>query len=193
MATCGVDVLVTAPQKGWSGSPCCGLVMLGALARERIEQTTSTSFACDLKKWLQIMETYEGGGHAYHATMPTDALTAFRDVMREAEAYGFDKIQAEQQELGDRVRALLVDRGFKSVAAEGFQSPGVVVSYTDDGGIKSGKKFAEAGLQIAAGVPLQCDEGDDFQTFRVGLFGLDKLHNIDRTVGTLDEALGKIL
>ena len=189
MAVTGVDVLVSAPQKGWSGSPCCALVMLSPLARERIDGTQSTSYACDLRKWLQIMETYEAGGHAYHATLPTDALTGLRDVMRETEAYGFDKVLAEQQLLGDRVRALLVRRGWRSVAAEGFQAPGVVVSYTDDSAMQSGKALMAQGLQIAAGVPLQCDEGADFQTFRIGLFGLDKLHHIDRTVANLEHAL----
>ncbi|MBL7212058.1 MAG: alanine--glyoxylate aminotransferase family protein [Desulfobacteraceae bacterium] len=193
MEACGVDVLISAPQKGWSGSPCCGLVMLSPLARERIESTASTSFACDLLKWLQIMEAYESGGHAYHATMPTDALMKFRDVMKETEEYGFDKVRAEQQELGDKVRALLVSKGIKSVAAAGFQAPGVVVSYTDDVDIQNGKKFTDVGVQIAAGVPLQCDEPEDFQTFRLGLFGLDKLHNVDRTVEKLDEALSQTL
>jgi aspartate aminotransferase-like enzyme len=193
MEACGVDVLVTAPQKGWSGSPCCGLVMLTGQALERMEHTTSTSFSCDLKKWHQIMQAYLAGGHAYHATMPTDALAAFSRVMKEAQGYGFDKIQAEQQELGDRVRTLLEERGFKSVAADGFKAPGVVVSYTTDPGIKSGQKFAQAGLQIAAGVPLQCDEPTDFTTFRVGLFGLDKLHDIDRTVDTLKQALTQVV
>ncbi|MBF0276219.1 MAG: alanine--glyoxylate aminotransferase family protein [SAR324 cluster bacterium] len=193
MEASGVDILISAPQKGWSGSPCSGLVMLNAKAREKIESTSSSSFACDLLKWLQIMEAYEKGGHAYHATMPTDALSTFRNVMKETETYGFEKIKSEQQELGDKVRALLTAKGFKSVAAEGFQAPGVVVCYTDDKGIQTGKKFAELGLQIAAGVPLQCDEPDDFQTFRLGLFGLDKLQNIDRTVKNLDEALSKIL
>ncbi len=193
MEACGVDVLVSAPQKGWSGSPCSGLVMLGPVARERIESTTSTSYACDLLKWLQIMEAYENGGHAYHATMPTDALKGFRDVMLETQEFGFDKIQALQQELGDKVRALLVSKGIKSVAAEGFQAPGVVVCYTDDPDIQNGKKFSEIGLQIAAGVPLQCDEPEDFQTFRIGLFGLDKLNNVDRTVSRLEEALNQIL
>lgn len=188
----GVDVLISAPQKGWSGPACCALVMLGHLALEKIESTVSTSFACDLRKWLQIMQAYENGGHAYHATLPTDALTALRDVMLEMEAYGFDKLRAEQQELGDRVRALLVGKGFKSVAAEGFQAPGVVVSYTDDDGIHSTRKFAQAGVQAAAGVPLQCDEPDGFKTFRIGLFGLDKLHNIDRTLDYLTRALGKM-
>jgi aspartate aminotransferase-like enzyme len=192
MQATGVDVLLSAPQKGWSASPCCGLVMLSALARERIDSTSSTSFACDLRKWLQIMEAYEQGGFAYHATMPTDALAILRNVMQETEAYGFDKVRAEQQELGRRVRALLVEKGFRSVAAEGFQAPGVVVSYTDDSEIQSAKKFAQAGLQIAAGVPLQCDEPDDFKTFRIGLFGLDKLHNIERTVANLAKALDAI-
>ena len=193
MEACGVDVIVGAPQKGWSGSPCSGLVMLGALARERIDSTTSTSFACDLLKWLQIMEAYENGGHAYHATMPTDALRKFRDVMLETEECGFDNVRASQQELGDRVRALLAGKGIKSVAAAGFEAPGVVVSYTDDPEIHNGKKFLDLGIQIAAGVPLQCDEPEDFQTFRIGLFGLDKLNNVDRAVGRLEEALNQIL
>src|SRR5690606_32792075 len=126
------------------------------------------------------------------ATMPTDALTVLRNVMAETEAYGFDKVHAEQQELGDKVRALLQKKGFKSVAAPGFEAPGVVVSYTDDAAIQSAKKFAQAGLQAAAGVPLQCDERDDFKTFRIGLFGLDKLHNVDRTVARLEKALDEI-
>ena len=192
MKDIGVDILVSAPQKGWSGSPCCGLVMLGELARERIDSTTSSSFACDLAKWLQIMDAYLAGGHAYHATMPTDALRTLRDVMAETETYGFARVREQQQELGDKVRALLALHGIASVAAEGFQAPGVVVSYTNDDDVQSGKKFIAAGLQTAAGVPLQCDEPDDFQTFRLGLFGLDKLNNIDRTVATLDEALGSL-
>ena len=191
MAECGIDVLVSAPQKGWSSSPCCAMVMLSELARQRIDATQSTSYACDLKKWLQIMETYENGGHAYHTTMPTDALARLRTVMRETEAYGFDKLRGEQQALGDAVRAMLVRRGFKSVAAEGFQAPGVVVSYTDDPDVQNGKKFLALGLQTAAGVPLQCDEGADFSTFRLGLFGLDKLHHIDRSVANLDEAFDR--
>jgi len=193
MQAVGVDVLISAPQKGWSASPCCAFVMMNSRAVEVVSATTSSSFACDLGKWLDIMRAYEGGAHAYHATMPTDALTAFRDVMQETEAYGFENVRAEQLELGERVRTLMADRGFQSVAAAGFEAPGVVVFYTDDPGIKTGSRFAEHGLQIAAGVPLQCDEPDDFQTFRLGLFGLDKLHNIDRTVASLDAALGKIL
>ena len=193
MQATGVDILISAPQKGWSGSPCCAFVALSAEARKRIDATTSTSFACDLRKWLQIMEAYEGGGHAYHATMPTDALGRVRDVMLETEQYGFDKVKAEQLELGQRVRALLEGKGFPSVSAKGFQAPGVVVSYTDDPEIQSGKKFLAAGLQTAAGVPLQCDEPADFRTFRVGLFGLDKLHNVERSVQFLDEALKRIL
>jgi aspartate aminotransferase-like enzyme len=192
MAALGVDVLVTAPQKGWSGTPCCGLVMLGERARERIDATTSSSFACDLRKWLQIMETYEGGAHMYHATPPTDALVKVRDVMLEARDYGLDKVQAEQLELGRRVRALLARKGFPSVAAPGFEAPGVVVSYTDDPAIQNGSRFAALGLQVAAGVPLQCDEGPDFRSFRIGLFGLDKLHHLDRTVGHIEKALNAL-
>ncbi len=192
MQATGVDVLVSAPQKGWSSSPCCAMVMLGERARGAIEGTTSTSFACDLKKWLQIMETYEKGGHAYHATLPTDALTRLRDVMKETEAYGFGKVKAEQIALGSKVRALFESRGLPSVAAEGFKAPGVVVSFTTDPDIQSGKKFIAEGLQTAAGVPLQCDEGPDFRTFRIGLFGLDKWHNVDRTVAQLAGALDRI-
>jgi aspartate aminotransferase-like enzyme len=193
MKASGVDVLITAPQKGWSGSPCAGLVMLSPLARRRIEATTSTSFAADLRKWLEIMAAYENGGHAYHATLPTDGLARFRDMMQETEACGLDQVRAAQQQLGDEVRALLAGKGFPSVAGEGFQAPGVVVCYTDDADIASGKKFKDAGLQIAAGVPLRCDEPGDFRSFRVGLFGLDKLNHVDRTVDALAAALGRIL
>ncbi len=193
MQAIGVDVLISAPQKGWSASPCSGLVMLSEHARTRIDITTSSSFACDLRKWLQIMEAYENGGHAYHATMPTDALVTFRNAMKETEEYGFEKLRAEQQELGDKVRRLLVGKGFKSLAADGFQAPGVVVYYTGDADIQNGRKFADQGVQIAAGVPLQCDEPDDFRTFRIGLFGLDKLNDIDRSVDNLDAALNRVL
>jgi aspartate aminotransferase-like enzyme len=189
MADKNVDVLISAPQKGWSGSPCCALVVLGERARERIDATTSTSFACDLRKWLQIMEAFENGGHAYHATMPTDALAAMRDVMLETEAYGFARVCEEQKELGRRIRKLLEDRGFPSVAAEGFKAPGVVVSYTTDPDLQSGRKFLAVGLQTAAGVPLMCDEPPEFRTFRIGLFGLEKLHNPERSVDNLAKAL----
>jgi aspartate aminotransferase-like enzyme len=193
MTDTGVDVLLSAPQKGWSSSPCCAMVMLSERARLAIEATNSTSFACDLKKWLHIMQAYENGGHAYHATMPTDGLVRLREVMKEMQAYGFDRIRAEQIDLGARVRALFERRGIPSVAAEGFKAPGVVVSYTEDPDIQSGRKFLAEGLQTAAGVPLQCDESDDFMTFRVGLFGLEKWHNADRTVAQLTTALDRIL
>jgi aspartate aminotransferase-like enzyme len=189
MKATGVDVLISAPQKGWSSSPCCAMVLLSERARSAIDGTTSSSFACDLKKWLQIMEAYEGGAHMYHATMPTDALTRLRETMVETRDYGFAKVKAEQEELGRKVRTLFESRGFASVAADGFKAPGVVVSYTTDPEIQSGKKFLESGLQTAAGVPLQCDEGADFKTFRVGLFGLEKWHHVDRTVGQLAAAL----
>lgn len=192
MKACNVDVLITAPQKGWSSSPCCALIAMGDRARERIESTQSSSFSMDLKKWLQIMEAYEKGGHVYHTTMPTDALKILRNVMKETQTLGFAALKAKQQELGDKVRALLVSKGYHSVSAKGFQSPGVVVSYTKDPDIQSGKKFIALGLQTAAGVPLQCDERPDFRTFRIGLFGLEKLAHVDRTVGHLAGALEKI-
>ena len=189
MAESGVDILVSAPQKGWSASPCSGIVMLGERALERLVDTRSSSFAADLAKWLEIMRAYESGGHAYHATMPTDALTVFRDTMMEVRDFGFERARDAQWELGRRVRTLLAGRGFASVAAEGFQAPGVVVSYTRDPAIQNGSRFAAAGLQIAAGVPLMCDEPPDYRSFRLGLFGLDKLSEIDRTVGHLATAL----
>ncbi len=192
MQATGVDLLISAPQKGWSGSPACAMVMLSERARAAIDGTTSTSFACDLKKWLQIMESYENGSHSYHTTMPTDALARLRDVMQETRDYGFEKVRQEQIELGDRVRALFESRGIRSVAADGFKAPGVVVSYTADPEMQNSKKFLALGLQTAAGVPLQCDEPAGFSTFRVGLFGLEKLHNVDRSVGQLATALDQM-
>jgi len=192
MKACNVDVLITAPQKGWSSSPCCALIALGDRARERIESTQSSSFSMDLKKWLQIMEAYEKGGHVYHTTMPTDALKILRNVMKETQSLGFANLKAKQVELGTKVRQLLESKGYQSVSAKGYQAPGVVVSYTKDPDIQSGKKFIALGLQTAAGVPLQCDERPDFRTFRIGLFGLEKLGHVDRTVGHLAAALEKI-
>ena len=193
MQSVGVDILISAPQKGWSGSPCAAFVMLNSKALDIMSRTTSSSYACDLAKWHAIMRAYEGGGHAYHATMPTDALRVCRDVMNEALAYGFDKLRNRQQELGDRVRAMLAKKGVQSVAAPGFEAPGVVVCFTNDAAINNGSKFAALGLQIAAGVPLQCDERNDFMTFRIGLFGLDKLQNPYRTIDSLEKALNKVL
>ncbi|WP_170338405.1 aminotransferase class V-fold PLP-dependent enzyme [Ruegeria arenilitoris] len=193
MKATGVDVLISAPQKGWSASPSAGLVMLSDRAEARLAETTSDSFALDLKKWRQIMQAYEGGGHAYHATMPTDALRAFRDTMQETRDYGFDKLRLAQWRLGNAVRAMLRDKGVVSVAAEGFGAPGVVVSYTDDPEVQNGRKFAALGMQIAAGVPLQCDEPEGFSTFRLGLFGLDKLYDVDETVARLKRVLDQVL
>jgi aspartate aminotransferase-like enzyme len=193
MKALGVDVLISAPQKGWSAQPCAGLVMMSARARARVMETTSSSYAIDLKKWLQIMETYEGGGHAYHATMPTDALKVFRDTMLETKEFGFDRLKAAQWALGDGVRAQLAKRGVQSVAAEGFGAPGVVVSYTSDPEIQSGRAFAALGTQIAAGVPLECDEPAGFATFRIGLFGLDKLYDVDGTIARLERVLDQVL
>ncbi len=193
MKALGVDVLISAPQKGWSASPSAGLVIMSARAREVMEGRKSSSFAVDLKTWTKIMEAYEAGGHAYHATMPTDALRGFRDAMKEAEADGFDRLKAAQQELGRRAREAFAARGLRSVAAEGFAAPGVVVAYTADPEIKSGAKFARAGVQVAAGVPLQVDEGPDYSSFRMGLFGLDKLRDVDGAVARLEAALDAAL
>ncbi len=192
MRACAVDVLISAPQKGWSGSPCAAFVMLGEAAARRLEETTSNSFACDLKKWRQIMAAYEGGAHAYHATMPTDALARTRDMMLRTRDTGFEVLRTAQQSLGEKVRALMKAKGFPSVAAEGFEAPTVVVSQTTDAELHTGRKFAALGLQTAAGVPLQCDEPADFKTFRIGLFGLDKLGNVARTVGNIESALARI-
>lgn len=189
MRATGVDVLISAPQKGWTGSPCAAFVMLSELARERIDATTSASFALDLKKWLQVMETYEGGSHVYHTTMPTDALTITRGAMLETRARGFAAQKQAQIALGNRVRQLMESYGYPSVAAEGFKASGVVVSYTHDPDMQSSKAFLALGLQTASGVPLQCDEGPDFRSFRLGLFGLEKLARIEETVRPLEAAL----
>ena len=193
MKDCGVDVLISAPQKGWSASPAFGMVMLSSDAAEKINETKSTSYSCDLLKWLQIMQAYESGGHAYHATMPTDAIKHFRDTVNETAEFGFDNARKKQQELGDKVSALLERNNIISVAAKGFQAPGVVVSYTTDKEIQNGSKFKDIGMQIAPGVPLQCDEGDDYQTFRLGLFGLDKLKDVDAVVKKLEQAINQII
>ena len=193
MEKCGVDILVSAPQKGWSASPAFGMVMLSQNASSKIHKTQSTSFSCDLLKWLQMMQAYENGGHAYHATMPTDAIKHFRDTINETAVFGFNKACDKQQELGDRVRSLVKKYGFISVAAEGFLAPGVVVSYTSDKDIHNGSKFKSLGMQIAAGVPLQCDEGDDYQTFRLGLFGLDKLKDVDSAVQRLENVFNQLM
>jgi len=191
MQALGIDVVVSAPQKGWSGSPCCAMVMLSELATQRLSETQSNSFACDLGKWHSIMQAYENGGHAYHATMPTDALRQLRDIMQETRDYGFAKVKEEQQAIGREVRAMLKRHGFISVAAEGFEAPGVVVCYSEDSGLVG--KLAQSGVQVAGGVPLMCDEGDNFQTFRIGLFGLDKLHNTERSVDSLEKAIKAVI
>lgn len=192
MGAAGVDVLISAPQKGWSSSPSSGLVMLNEAGVDALSETTSTSFALDLAKWHQIMQAYLNGGHAYHSTMPTDALAAFRDTLHETRDYGFEKVRAEQEALGRRVREVLAQRGYASVAARGFEAPGVIVSYTDNPAIQNGSAFAAKGMQIAAGVPLQCDEPEDYSTFRLGLFGLDKLHDVNRSVERLTKVLDAI-
>lgn len=193
MQDLGIDVLISAPQKGWSSTPCAGLVMLSKKAIERVEATESTSFSCDLKQWLTIMRTFENGGHAYHTTMPTDSLAQFRDTVKTAESMGLDQLKSAQIELGKKVRALLTEKGFVSVAGEGYQAPSVVVSYTNRDDIQKGTAFVAQGLQIAAGVPLQVGEPAGFKTFRLGLFGLDKLQDIEGTVSRLRTALDNIV
>ena len=193
MEDSGIDILISAPQKGWSASPAFGLVMLSPQANEAINKTQSTSFSCDLLKWLQIMQAYENGAHAYHATMPTDAIKRFRDTIIETEEFGFDNACKKQQELGDKVRVLLESHNINSVSEKGYQAPGVIVSYTNDKAIHNGSKFTNVGIQIAAGVPLQCDEGDDYQTFRLGLFGLDKLKDVDAAVKRFEDALNQVV
>ena len=193
MKALGIDVLISAPQKGWSSTPCAGLVMMSDAAVQRVENTESNSFSLDLKKWLEIMRAYENGGHAYHATMPTDSLRQFRDTITESKKIGFDKLCDAQWQLGNRVREVLQAKGIESVAAEGYQAPGVVVCYTDRDDMHKGSAFAEAGVQIAAGVPLKVGEPDSFKTFRVGLFGLDKLTDIDGAVQRFESALEQVL
>lgn len=193
MKALGIDVLISAPQKGWSSTPCAGLVMLSDAAIKKVDSTESDSFSLDLKQWLTIMRAYENGGHAYHATMPTDGLRQFRDTLLEAKEIGFDTLCAAQWELGTRIRKVLADKGIESVAAEGFEAPGVVVAYTDRDDMHKGGAFAEAGMQIAAGVPLKVGEPDNFKTFRLGLFGLDKLTDIDGAVTRFESALDEVL
>ncbi len=193
MKALGVDVLISAPQKGWSASPSAGLVMMSARAEARLAETISDSFALDLGKWRSIMKAYEDGGHAYHATMPTDALRAFRDTVLETRDYGFQRLKEAQWALGDGVRSMLAAKGVVSVAAEGYGAPGVVVSYTADPNVQNGKAFAAQGMQIAAGVPLQVGEPDGFSTFRLGLFGLDKLYDVEGTLGRLGAVLDEVL
>ncbi|WP_299415024.1 aminotransferase class V-fold PLP-dependent enzyme [uncultured Sulfitobacter sp.] len=193
MEALGVDVLISAPQKGWSAQPCAGLVMLSARAVEKLGETTSDSFAIDLGKWHAIMQAYLDGGHAYHATMPTDALRVFRDTMRETKDFGFERLKEAQWKLGEGVREMMAEKGIKSVAAEGYGAPGVVVSYTEDPDVKTGKAFMAHGMQIAAGVPLQVGEPEGFSTFRLGLFGLDKLYDVDGTLGRLKVVVDKVL
>ncbi|MEM9795311.1 MAG: aminotransferase class V-fold PLP-dependent enzyme [Pseudomonadota bacterium] len=192
MRALGVDVLISAPQKGWSAQPCAGLVMLSERGRARVEARDSDSFAIDLKKWLGIMDAYLGGGHAYHATMPTDALRAFRDTLHETRDYGFARLKSAQWELGTRVREMLAAKGLRSVAAPGFEAPGVVVCYAPSDEVRTGAAFAALGMQVAAGVPLQCDEPADFATFRIGLFGLDKLQDVDGTVARLQQVVDRV-
>ena len=192
MGALGVDVLISAPQKGWTSTPCAGVVMLSDAALARMEDTESDSFVLNLKKWHQIMGAYLGGGHAYHATMPTDGISQFYQAVLEIKKFGYANAKKAQIELGTKLRGIMEQRGFKSLTADGFKSPTVIVSHTDRDDMKSGAAFAAQGVQIAAGVPLECGESDQFKTFRIGLFGLDKLANIERTISVFTEKLDSV-
>ena len=192
MGALGVDVLISAPQKGWTSTPCAGVVMLSDAVLARMEDTESDSFVLNLKKWHQIMGAYLGGGHAYHATMPTDGISQFYQAVLEIKTFGYANAKQAQIELGTKLRGIMEQRGFKSLTADGFKSPTVIVSHTDRDDMKSGAAFAAQGVQIAAGVPLECGESDQFKTFRIGLFGLDKLANIERTISVFTEKLDSV-
>ncbi|HAN31058.1 MAG TPA: aminotransferase [Myxococcales bacterium] len=189
MAASGVDVLISAPQKGWSGPASAGLVLLNERALKRLDNAPKSSFVLDVARWLEIMRAYETGGHAYHATMPTDALRIFAEAVEETAQFGFEAATDAQCRLGAEIRAALNDAGCRSVAAPGFEAPSVVVSYLPHQHFAAGSAFAAAGGEIAGGVPLRCGEGPDFQTFRVGLFGLDKLKDVSATVSRFRRAL----
>ena len=186
MADLNVDVLISAPQKGWSGPACCGFVMLNGRAKERLATTQSTSFSADLKMWVDVAAQYDQGNFKYHTTLPTDALMEVHRSALETKAMGWDNAKRAQWELGNKVRDVLTSRGLTSVAA-----PGVVVVHTPLSDMV--KRFMDEGLQVAAGVPFKCDEPEATQTFRVGLFGLDKITHVDETVEVFASALSKVL
>jgi len=188
MQKLGIDALISAPQKGWTGPSCAGLVMLSERGADVARASRGSSFVCDLRKWLELMDSYEAGGFMYHATMPTDALVTFRDVMLETKQFGFAQAADSAWELGGLVRKMMCEeKGLVSVAAPGFEAPGVVVVHTSDAAIPG--KFIKAGTQIAAGVPFMIGEPSDTKTFRIGLFGLDKIKDPTKTASILNAAL----
>jgi len=191
MEALGIDVLITAPQKGFSGPACCGIVLMNDKAKAICSATTSTSFACSLNKWCDVMEAYEKGGFMYYTTLPTDALMAFRQVMLETrDTIGFQAAKEAALKLGTLVRAAMSRSGLPSAAAPGFESPTVVVCYAKSADMVA--RFKANGLQIAGGVPFKCDEPANIMTFRIGLFGIDKLRNVERTAKTFEDALMQI-
>ncbi|MDO4442203.1 MAG: aminotransferase class V-fold PLP-dependent enzyme [Moraxella sp.] len=192
MKELGIDVLISAPQKGLSSTPCAGLVMMTERAKELALASTPSSFALDLKAWINIMTAYENGGHAYYATMPTDGLKQLRDALFEAKAVGYDTLKAAQIKLGQSILQVLNDKGIKSVAHPDYQARGVVVCHAPSDAVHKGVAFAEQGLQIAAGTPLQVGEPDGYQSFRIGLFGLDKLTDVEGTVARFKAAADKV-
>jgi len=204
MQALGVDVLITAPQKGWTGPACVGIAMMGEraceiMAKQNAVSPKGHSFSCNLAKWAGVADAYaQPGGFMYHTTLPTDSLMVFRDVIMETKEFGYEQCEERMCQLGDGIRNVLESRGFKSVAAPECAAPTVVVSYNrqDEDAAILGKLKGE-GIQVAGGVPLKIDEPwDGFAappTFRLGLFGLDKLKNVDHTVAVFEGALDKVM
>lgn len=190
-----IDAYITAPQKGWTGPACVGIVMLGERGLEHMKKTQSSSFIVDMNKWHAVMNAYIGGGHMYHLTMPTDALITFENIVRESrEQIGLDVLEKKQWELGRRTVAALEAHGADIVAAEGFRAPSVVVAHTTRADIQNGSAFKACGMQVAGGVPLFIDEGDQYKSVRFGMLGIEKIMNGDATIATLEktlEAVGK--
>merc|ERR1712176_787139 len=195
MKALGVDVVISAPLKGWTGPTCSALVMLSERAAEKMAEKEESSFTLSLKRWSAIMDTYEAGGFGYHTTMPTDALRDFHEVSVEVLKIGLPELKQNQYELGKTARAALDKRGLTSVSAPGYQAPGVLVYHCplEIENLDMMKKFKKNNLQIAMGVPWKLDEPEGMKTFRLGLFGLDKLGDIHGTVKTLTSALDPIL
>ena len=191
MKALNVDVVITAPQKGWTGPACVGLTMLSERATEAVRASKPKSMVLNLSKWLDVAESYDNGGFMYYTTMPTDAITLFRDVAAETKEYGFAKAKEDFILLGQEVRDMMASKGFTTVAADGYHAPGVVVAYTDDPNMFP--KFKSQGFQVAAGVPFMIDEPTGNHTFRIGLFGIDKLYNRARTVSRLAEGIDAVV
>jgi len=195
MKDLGVDVVISAPQKGWTGPCCAALVMMSEAAVEKLQTTSETSFSMSLKRWSAIMDTYEAGGFGYHTTMPTDGLRDFHEISVETLKFGLPELKEGQLNLGWKARKAMDVRGLTSVAAPGSQAPGVLVFYSP-AGVENPvmmNRFKDHGLQIAMGVPWRIDEPEGLKTFRMGLFGLDKVGKPQETVDVMTKALDQVL